>query len=102
MALETRNGCFGVNDSNVATLPVQAPWQGNDSGDERRPWIWEGWSGWDCARRCDSLCDNALGVSPAGESVVDSLSLGGCDFRWNDRDVISLRGLGDGLSVIDC
>jgi hypothetical protein len=34
--------------------------------------------------------------------VVDSLSLGGCDFRWNDRDIISLCGLGDGLSVIDC
>jgi hypothetical protein len=100
MALETRNGCFGVNDSNVATLPVQAPWQGDESRLEGRPRIWVGWSGRDGAGRRDSLCNDSLGVSPSSPGVPDSLSLGGCDFRWDNRDIVGLCGLGNGQSVV--
>jgi hypothetical protein len=100
VSLETTYGCFGVNDANVATLPIQTPWQGNKSWLECCPRIWVGWSRRDSAGRRDSLCDNSLGVSPSGPGVPDGLTLGSCDFRWNYGDIVGLSGLGDGQGVV--
>ena len=100
MAFKTRLGHFGVDDADIATLPVQTPRQGNKSRNECRPWIGGGWSGWNGAGRLDSLCNDALGMPPAGESVIDGLGLGRCDLRWDDCDIVRLCGLGDGLGVV--
>jgi len=33
--------------------------------------------------------------------VIDGLSLGGCDFRWDNRDIVGLCGLCDCLGIVD-
>jgi hypothetical protein len=40
VAFKTSHGCFRVNDSNAATLPVDARWQRDESRLECSPWIW--------------------------------------------------------------
>ena len=40
-------------------------------------------------------------MPPASESVIDGLSLGGCDFRWDNRDIVGLCGLCDCLGIVD-